>query len=336
MTKTVVLGYGHGSNTWETGGGKGVRKNGKVYEEHTANVQLGEKIVKILKAHGVRVILTQPAMGKDVSLNSRLAIVKKHDPDVWIEVHHNAGVASASGSCVFAWKTGAPKSNKLQDEIVSAFKSAGIETHGSGQHDSTLNSWTNLFVTRNSQYLRGAVVLTENGFMTNSGDFEDIFGSNREKASTQKAIATAKGILSYLGIEYDSGETQEAVSTYYSAKTNSTDPKVKDIQKKLLALGFKLPEYGADGDFGGETEKAVIAFQEKYKLTVDGIAGEETLSKLEELYQKKQQPKEPKKKVYRVIVDGEQVGAYAEDSNILDQIKKAMPHLKENITIEEV
>ncbi len=36
---------------------------------------------------------------------------------------------------------------------------------------------------------------------------------------------------------------------------------VRLIQQKLLALGYELPRYGADGDFGGETTVAVRAFQ---------------------------------------------------------------------------
>ena len=55
---------------------------------------------------------------------------------------------------------------------------------------------------------------------------------------------------------------------------------VKKIQERLIALGFKLPKYGADGSFGQETEKAVEAFQEKNNLTKDGIVGSQTWGKL--------------------------------------------------------
>ena len=56
---------------------------------------------------------------------------------------------------------------------------------------------------------------------------------------------------------------------------------VKDLQKKLLALGYPLPKYGADGDFGKETEAAVKAFQQDNGLTADGVAGKKTLDALE-------------------------------------------------------
>jgi peptidoglycan hydrolase-like protein with peptidoglycan-binding domain len=53
-------------------------------------------------------------------------------------------------------------------------------------------------------------------------------------------------------------------------------PGVLALQKDLIALGFKLPKYGADGIFGDETEAAVKQFQKTYQLKVDGIVGPET------------------------------------------------------------
>ena len=51
---------------------------------------------------------------------------------------------------------------------------------------------------------------------------------------------------------------------------------VKAMQELLLQLGCVLPKYGADADFGAETERAVVAFQKKLGLTADGKYGEET------------------------------------------------------------
>ena len=62
----------------------------------------------------------------------------------------------------------------------------------------------------------------------------------------------------------------------------STGSDVKDLQKKLKKLGY----YDAyvDGDYGDTTVAAVKAFQKKYNLTADGIAGKETLKKLDSAY----------------------------------------------------
>lgn len=66
---------------------------------------------------------------------------------------------------------------------------------------------------------------------------------------------------------------------------------VFELQSMLLTLGFKLPNYGADGIFGDETEKAVMDFQYTYGIQVDGIVGPETRRALEEAYSLYQQGK---------------------------------------------
>ena len=58
----------------------------------------------------------------------------------------------------------------------------------------------------------------------------------------------------------------------------STGEAVRELQEDLLALGYTLPAYGADGDFGSETEKAVKAFQTDAGLTPNGIADQRTLA----------------------------------------------------------
>lgn len=60
---------------------------------------------------------------------------------------------------------------------------------------------------------------------------------------------------------------------------------VRKLQRALMFLGFNLSTYGADSIFGTETDSAVRSFQKKHSLVVDGIAGRETLAKVNsELY----------------------------------------------------
>ena len=67
-----------------------------------------------------------------------------------------------------------------------------------------------------------------------------------------------------------------------SLRKGATGSAVKDLQMKLKKLGF----YNAsiDGDYGDTTVAAVKAFQKKYNLTADGVAGSETLKKLDTAY----------------------------------------------------
>lgn len=53
------------------------------------------------------------------------------------------------------------------------------------------------------------------------------------------------------------------------------------LQTMLINKGYKLPKYGADGDFGSETLAAVKKFQKDKGLTADGIVGPLTWGALE-------------------------------------------------------
>lgn len=69
-----------------------------------------------------------------------------------------------------------------------------------------------------------------------------------------------------------------------SVKFGDTGALVKDLQMKLNKLGYKLV---VDGEFGKNTKNAVIDFQKKYGLVVDGIAGTKTFGKINELINSK-------------------------------------------------
>jgi hypothetical protein len=58
---------------------------------------------------------------------------------------------------------------------------------------------------------------------------------------------------------------------------------VAELQKGLLKTGQKLPNFGADGDFGSETRNAVIDFQDQNDLKVDGLVGPETIGTLDNM-----------------------------------------------------
>ena len=55
---------------------------------------------------------------------------------------------------------------------------------------------------------------------------------------------------------------------------------VSAMQTLLVLSGFSLPRYGADGEYGSETEKALKAFQSSHGLDADGVCGHDTWSAL--------------------------------------------------------
>ena len=74
-----------------------------------------------------------------------------------------------------------------------------------------------------------------------------------------------------------------AATQSLSVPTGNINPAVADIQKVLLALGYKLPKHGVDGARGPETRNAVKEFQRDNNLTVDGDPGPETIGAMNRL-----------------------------------------------------
>lgn len=63
-------------------------------------------------------------------------------------------------------------------------------------------------------------------------------------------------------------------------KKGSEGNSVKALQILLIGYGYSCGRYGADGDFGGDTEKAVEAYQKDRGLEVDGVVGPATWADL--------------------------------------------------------
>lgn len=55
---------------------------------------------------------------------------------------------------------------------------------------------------------------------------------------------------------------------------------VKAMQILLIGYGFAMGDYGADGSFGGATQRALIAYQASVGLEPDGSCGRKTWEKL--------------------------------------------------------
>lgn len=76
-------------------------------------------------------------------------------------------------------------------------------------------------------------------------------------------------------------------------KRGDRSPDVKTLQENLNSLGHNCGV--ADGIFGPATENAVKSFQRSANLTVDGIAGPQTLSKMQTVLQAANKVTAPKK-----------------------------------------
>lgn len=102
---------------------------------------------------------------------------------------------------------------------------------------------------------------------------------------TEVAESAAKGLCEWFGIPYVEPEKPQepcvniTLALYMLAK-GSKSQQVKLLQRTLIGWGYSVGVYGADGDFGAATEKAVKKFQTANKLAADGIVGKDTWTAL--------------------------------------------------------
>ena len=64
-------------------------------------------------------------------------------------------------------------------------------------------------------------------------------------------------------------------------KNGSEGNDVREMQSGLIRLGYDLGRWGADGDFGDQTEMAVKQFQQDHGLTVNGAFDEKCVAALD-------------------------------------------------------
>jgi peptidoglycan hydrolase-like protein with peptidoglycan-binding domain len=72
--------------------------------------------------------------------------------------------------------------------------------------------------------------------------------------------------------------SDKMADTYY--QIGSKGDEVKKLQQQLVDAGYSVGSYGTDGVYGKDTRAAVTAYQKANGLTVDGIAGVQTLGSL--------------------------------------------------------
>lgn len=112
--------------------------------------------------------------------------------------------------------------------------------------------------------------LIEAGFMTNWQDAKLMLNPIYV---TQVGESTCKAVCEFFGVNYIPREVQNYPTLRIGAKGNF-----------VSILQYLLNENGAnlvvDGNFGGNTQQAVLKFQRNNNLTQDGIVGRHTWNKL--------------------------------------------------------
>ncbi len=173
---TVLIDAGHGGRD---GGAPGL--NPSVHPEAERNLALANKIKAELESIGATVVMTRSA-NNEVSSDERCRILRQVKPDYCISIHHNSS-ASMKPSGFGAYHFG-PNSSHAARLVYNRTVQSNIYTKTSFE-------WHYFYLARMTTC---PVVLTENGFISNSTDYA---GISNDAVNVAKAQAITRGIVDY-------------------------------------------------------------------------------------------------------------------------------------------
>lgn len=171
----ILIDVGHGG---KDPGALGI--GGKNHYESIENLALANKLKAELESIGATVRMTRTS---DVTSTNteKILMLKQWKPDFCIAIHHNSGSSSANGfdSCYY------------YPFAANAAKLIYQNTYNTGIYKKHKLYWHYYYMARCTYC---PVVLTENGFISNSFDYSNIVNQD---ISLKKAKAMTKGIADY-------------------------------------------------------------------------------------------------------------------------------------------
>ena len=234
--KIIALDAGHGMHT----AGKRCLKSIDPNEtrEWWLNDRIADRVQEMLAAYDCTVLRVDDTTGaKDISLSARVKAANAAKADIYISVHHNAGIngGSGGGTVVFYYAGAARQMQayKLYNAVISRTGLVGNRSSKVAGNDQK-----SLYVIRNTNM---PAFLIENGFMDSRADTPIIL-------TQEHAEKTAQGIVDFLAVELrlqknNVGQTgtddtvvssNQASATYYPAYTG---PKTT-LYNAMTALGL--------------------------------------------------------------------------------------------------
>lgn len=215
--------------------------------ENEMAMDVGERLIERLSASGYQVLKVNPghAVSLADSLRQRADAANRWGAQLFVSIHMNAG----GGTGTEVW-IGSERGRSIAEKVVRSiegqgFRSRGVKVQGI--------DGKGIFVLRHTTM---TAILVEGCFVDSKADME-LYDAEK------MAFAIWRGIVA--GLNDVKGRPLLKRGSRYSG----------DIRFLQGALGI-----AADGIFGPETERALREFQKRCGIKSDGMAGQETWSRI--------------------------------------------------------
>ena len=270
---------GHGKNT----AGKRLPKalDPNQTREWVLNDRVADHFARAaLEYENVAILRTDDISGsEDISIKTRVEKAAAWDADVYVDMHHNAGIALGTGGGVVAFSyPGNVRGKAYRDAVYDAVIAAGALKGNRASPKQEKNYET----LRRCHKAGIPAVLMEYGFMDSRTDAPVILN---DAYSRLVAYATMAGIAEAAGLRKKTAGKNKNNSGVCNVevkvlKKGTKGAAVKAMQTLLIGYGFDCGEKGADSSFGPATDRALRAYQSAKALEVDGSCGPATWASL--------------------------------------------------------
>lgn len=274
MAKRVYVGIGHG------GYDSGAVGNG--FKEKDLTLSIGKYCNERLKQYGIETKISRTT-DCDSSINSKVAASNAFKADVCMDIHINAG--GGDGSEVY-YSHISPNGKKLAQSIVDATLAIRQNTRGiKTRIDDDGTDYYGMI-----RMTDAPAVLVECAFIDNATDIQII---NTEAKRKVFGYAIADGVAKYLGVKMPTAKPTIPSKPTTAAVKIIEAPNLSEYleegdksltvyaYKQLLALLKKkgIIAQGVDNNeiFGAGTKTATKQVQLAAGITVDGLAGPQTI-----------------------------------------------------------
>ncbi len=225
---------------------------------------------------GVELLRTDDASGKThISIKNRTKKANSWGADLYLDIHHNAGIGGGSGGGVVVFCKKKDATGKTYRDAIYAAVIAAGGLRGNRANPLVEKNYDTMV------YSKATAVLIECGFMDSKTDYPVI---STDAYAQKVGYAIMEGIAKVKGLQKktDTQKTKEVTCKVdvKVLKKGAKGDAVKAMQTLLIGYGFSCGSSGVDGSFGGATDKALKNYQKAKGLEVDGSCGPKTWAKL--------------------------------------------------------